>query len=406
MKRIMGILLAVMLTLSLGGFALASDAATPAATPAPPVDLSGAPGSAEIAALAEQLKTLALGGAPLNDPAGEDARYEDGILMRYEFASLYCDRTEMTAETEIQAFSIQAGRDLLMRGTGIDSSTEEVLAQYPNGNPEMNGTRNAAILYLADDGEGSFRYGMIVRDGQRLRQIIYGSAEKEGEQYRLARLTYHLQSGMVSEIQATGLGAAGLADASLRNELYQEIRSLIGEGGYRRVPTSATGTDLTAFGPEDLHFGAFNLDGGLPEELPGNPDIFGPEAWDENSWAIRVAGDGYEAVYTCEADGSHPQLLSFDITGEDLEGPRAVRLGDALYEDMNRFRHGENETDGVTELLYGEAGKAPYGMADYAGDDGMSLTYATLMSDGREIQMKMGYEGAMMTSLYLMVISD
>ena len=406
MKRIMGMLLAAVLTLSLGGFALASDAATPAVTPPPPVDLSGALTSAEIAALAEQLKTQAMGSAPLNDPAGEDARYEDGILMQYEFAGLYCDRAEMTAETEIQAFSILAGENNRIRETGIDSGTEEVLAQYPNGNPQLNGTREAAILYLAEDGEGSFRYGMIVRDGQRLRQIIYGSAEKEGEQFRLARLTYNLQSGMVSEIQATGLGAAGLEDVSLRNELYQEIRSLIGEDGYRQVPTSATGTDLIPFGAEDLRFGGFNLDGGLPEELPGNPDIFGPEEWDETTWVIRAAGDGYEAVYTCEADGSQPKLLSFDITGEDLEGPRAVRLGDALYEDMNRFRHGENETDGITELLYGEAGKAPYGMANYAGEDGMSLTYATLMSDGREIQMKLGYEGAALTSLYLIVVSE
>ena len=93
--------------------------------------------------------------------------------------------------------------------------------------------------------------------------------------------------------------------------------------------------------------------------------------------------------------------MPYTILSDDLEGPRGVRLGDALYEDLNRFRHGENETDGATELLYGTAGTAPYGFADYAGENGMCLTYATLLSDGRTITLILQYENAVLKEIVL-----
>ncbi len=402
MKKWIRILSTAIMALSLAFGAGAESPATPGPAEAGlSVDAGNALTAGELAAEAERLKAMALAASPINDPAGEDARYEDGILHLYEFGALYCDRAEMTAETEIQAFSASAGDALQPRGKGIDSRFDEITALYPNGNPALAGTREAALLYLDEGEAGSFRYGMILRDGQRIQQIVYGAVEKEGEQFRMARLTYSLQGGIVSGIQATGLGAAGLADSSLRNELYQEVRNLAGETGYTRVPSSEVGTDLTPFGPEDLRFGEFQLDGATPESMPGQPEIFGPEEWEGDASVIRVVGEEYEAVFRCEADGSRPRLWTFDITGEDLEGPRAVRLGDALFEDMNRFRHGENETDGVTELLYGENGKAPFGLANYAGDDGMSLTYATTLSDGREITMTLRYEGATLKGLYM-----
>lgn len=400
MKRFLPFLLAAVLVCSILFGAAAENAAAP--TPFPSEKTAEALTSAELDALAGQLLSLAQNSEPLNDPTAEDAQYEDGVLFRYAFAALYCDRAEMTPDTRIQSYAISAGRDPVIRDTGIDSTLEEVLACYPNENEHLTGTSRKALLYLEEEADGNFRYGLVLRDGQRITQIVYGSAEKEGEQYRLSRLIYSLQSGMVSEISAAGLGSSGLTDQSLRDELYREISELRGENAYARVPTSAVGTDLTPFGAEDLSFSGFQLEGAKPEDMPGKPEIIGPEDWDGVRSAIRVVGDGYEAVFICDADGSNPLLLTFDITGKDLEGPRCVRLGDALYEDLNRFRHGENETDGVTELLYGTAGQAPYGLADYAGDDGMRLTYVTKATDGREVTMILQYENALLASIYLM----
>lgn len=107
MKKLMGFLLITALTLSLVFSAWATDAATPA--PPVSVDLDTALTAAELSSLADSLKARALSSELLNDPTGADAQYEDGVVFRYEFASLYCDRTEMTGETEIQAFSIIAG---------------------------------------------------------------------------------------------------------------------------------------------------------------------------------------------------------------------------------------------------------------------------------------------------------
>ena len=391
MKRIFCILTAVLMI----SFAAGAAADEPAALT-----------SAELNPVAEAMKSAALASSPLNDPAAEDAQYEDGTLIRYEFAALYCDRTEMTADTEIQAISIIAGEEPVLRNTGIDSNQEEVLAAYPNANPELAGTPQRALLYLNEGEDGSYRYGTITRDGQKIREILYGSAEKEGEGYRMASIRYTLQSGMVSEIRITGLGKKGIADAGIRDALYDELKTLGEEDAYKKVRTSEIGTDLDPFQAADLSFNGINIETAGPKDFPGVPEITGPEAWDENQWVIRVDGDGYAAIYTCGADGSNPQLMRFEITGEDFEGPRGIRIGDALYEDMNRFRHGENETDGVTELLYGENGKAPYGFADYAGNDGMTLKYVTKTSDGRTIEMLLSYEYASLNSIDLTVIEE
>ena len=362
--------------------------------------------STELNPIAEALKSAALASTPMNDPAGEDAQYEDGTLLRYEFAALYCDRTEMTEDTEIQAISIIAGEEPVIRGTGIDSNLETVLAGYPNSNPELAGTPQRALLYLVEGDDGSYQYGTITRDGQRIREIIYGSAEKEGNGYRMASIRYTLQSGMVSEIRITGLGKKGITETGIRDELYEELNTLKDETAYKKVPTSEIGTDLDPFQASDLVFSGINLETATPNDFPGMPDVTAPESWDENQWVIRVNGDGYAAIYTCNSDGSNPQLMRFEITGEDFEGPRGIRIGDPLYEDMNRFRHGENQTDGVTELLYGTNGTAPYGFADYAGNDGMTLKYVAKTSDGRTIEMLLSYEYASLSSVDLTILDE
>ena len=369
-------------------------------------DGAAALASSELVPIAAAMKSAALLSAPLNDPAGEDAQYEDGTLIRYEFAALYCDRTEMTADTEIQAISIIAGEEPVIRDTGIDSNLESVLAGYPNDNPELAGTPRRALLYLIDGTDGSYQYGTVTRDGQRILEVVYGSAEKDGAGFRMASICYTLQSGMVSEIRITGLGKNGVTDAGLRDELYEELTTLRDENAYKKVKTSEIGTDLDPFQAADLAFNGINIETALPEDFPGMPEITGPESWDEGQFVMRVIGDGYAAVYTCGEDGGNLQLMRFEITGEDFEGPRGIRIGDALYEDMNRFRHGENQTDGVTELLYGEDGKAPYGFADYAGNDGMTLKYVTKTSDGRTIEMLLSYEYTALNSIDLTVIEE
>lgn len=362
--------------------------------------------AAELDTIAGTIKTAVLNAAPLNDPAGENAQYEDGTLIQYDFAALYCDRAEMTAETEIQAISVTAGEEPLIRGTGIDSNTETVLCAYPNANPELAGTPQRALLFLNEGEDGAYQYGTITRDGQRIREILYGCAEKDGNGFRMASIRYMLQSGMVSEIRIDGLGKNGVSDAGIRDALHDELKTLGEEDAYKKVRTSAVGTDLEPFGSGDLSFSGINIAAAKPEDYPGVPEITGPEEWDENQWVIRVQGDGYAAIYTCGADGSNPRLMRFEITGEDIEGPRSIRIGDQLYEDMNRFRHGENETDGATELLYGENGKAPYGFADYAGNDGMTLKYAAQTGDGRTIEMLLSYENAVLVSIDLTVIEE
>ena len=52
-------------------------------------------------------------------------------------------------------------------------STAEVLAAYPNGNSRLEGTFDAALIYLERDG-GDVLYGLCSRDGQRILSLEYG----------------------------------------------------------------------------------------------------------------------------------------------------------------------------------------------------------------------------------------
>ena len=145
------------------------------------------------------------------------------------------------------------------------------------------------------------------------------------------------------------------------------------------------------FGPEDLEWNGVRFTALQPETLPGAPET---ELIDneDGTWLLRCDGDGYEAVFLCGEGGSDPRILSYSILDEDAEGPRCVRLGDLFSDDYCRFRSEGNEPDdSMTELLYGQAGTAPWGQAayDYAGGE-VSLRYVT-EADGREVELLLRY---------------
>ena len=96
--------------------------------------------------------------------------------------------------------------------------------------------------------------------------------------------------------------------------------------------------------------------------------------------------------------------LSLTFLSDALEGPRGIRLGDFFHEDYNRFRHGENDTDGLTELLYGTEGVPPCGTANYADSDGMTLRYLTALEDGRIVELYLRYIAGELTEAMLQTL--
>ena len=387
-KTILCLLTALMLCIA--GFAPAEDAA--------PVTAE------EMQSFAEIIRGVALGGEVLNDPTAEEAQSEDGTYFQYIIARVYADGTTFTADTPINALVFEDSEGKLFRDTGIDSLTDEVLAAYPLDNRDLRGTYENALLYLRETADGGFTYGGLVRDGQRISAIEYGEVLREGEGYRAVSVTYSMYNNLVTAIRFSGLNAEkGLMDQAERDELRGQMDELALRDDYRAVKTSRNGKDLTPLTEEDLSFSGISFPDLTPDALPGEPekDLIDNE---DGTWLLRCDGDGYEAVFSCDADGGNAVILSYTILDENAEGPRAVRLGDLFADDYSRFRSEENEmTEDLTELLYGSADSTSRGEANYNPDD-MSLRYVTETAGGRTVELLLKYENTILTEIILHTI--
>ena len=105
-------------------------------------------------------------------------------------------------------------------------------------------------------------------------------------------------------------------------------------------------------------------------------------------------------MFTCDEKGENAKILSLTLLSDELEGPRAVRLGDTFSDDFSRFRSGENEmAEDLTELLYGAEESGAWGLAFYD-PAGMSLRYVTT-ADGEAYELILNYTGQTLTEIIL-----
>lgn len=386
MKRILCLLTAVMLCLIL-----------PAAAEENAKEVT----AAELDELLERVRTQALGEELLNDPAGEDAESEDGTFFLYEAAGFYAEGVEMTADTPVNALVFDCEEENVLRGTGVASRVEDVLAAFPLDNADLAGTREEAILYLRET-EAGFAYGRMLRDGQWVSTVEYGEVISDGEMSCRTAVTYSFENGAVTAIRVSGLNPAGgeLMDAAQAEEFYNELIQLAGCEDYRAVKTSRNGLELTALGAEELIVDGVPYVSMKPADLPGTPEteIIDNE---DGTWLLRCDGDGYEAVFRCGEHGEEAEILSFTILDDGIEGPRSVRIGDIFSDDFNRFRNGENEMgEDMTELLYGTEGTAPYGVAFYD-FSAMTLRYVTDTPEGLQVELLLKYDNYFLTEIIL-----
>lgn len=349
--------------------------------------------AAELSALLDSVRAQIGSGAPLNDPAADIAQTEDGTRFRYEAADLYADGTEMTADTPVNVMIFADSEGPVLRSTGIDTHWMDLLAAYPLENPELKGTREQAVLYLQKTRGAGYTYGIAQRDGQRITAVEYGEVFLDGADYRKVSVTYALESGLVTSIRVDGLNPAqGRTDAIRAEESFSDLSILAAADEYRAVKTSRTGTDLAPFGPEDLTFSGITYTALTPDALSGNyeSELIDNE---DGTWLLRCDGDGWEAVFTCDAEGKNANILSYTILDGDVEGPRCVRLGDSLSDDYTRFRSEGNDTsEDMTELLYGAEDSDSWGLAsfDYSAGEA-SLRYVT-EAGGLRVELLLKYE--------------
>mgnify|MGYP004536088397 FL=1 len=394
MKKCVALFLALMMALSLTTAVAESDADA--------LDYD------ELMDWAEGFKTRALAaGAPLNDPTEEAAYTEDGYAFVYDFATLYMDRPEMTADSVLQAVVVYSPEEQGPRGTGVDQLSSEVLNAFYNENNDLQGDSSFAALYVSDTMPAGALWGWVQRDGQRIETIQYAVHEQlssGGDGYTDCGLVYTLSDNLVAAIRAYGLNETISADEVRSNlDAVQEVSE---KTEYAQVPTSINGSELEMFDRDDLIFSGLDFLSLTPEEAEARLGAAQEDDWmeDEGAYLRSMEFASCTMTFSYDAQKQNPTLEMLSIDMDGLEGPRCVRIGDTLSSVISRFRNGEGDYDGVSrEVLYGDGENAPYGLAEYGDDATAGLWYATKLEDGRTVVLSMSFEQMYLSDITLYV---
>lgn len=394
MKKCVALFLALMMVLSLTTAVAESDADA--------LDYD------ELMEWAEGFKTRALAaGAPLNDPTEEAAYTEDGYAFVYDFATLYMDRPEMTADSVLQAVVVYSPEEQGPRGTGVDQLSSEVLNAFYNENDDLQGDSSFAALYVSDTMPAGALWGWVQRDGQRIETIQYAVHEQlssGGDGYTDCGLVYTLSDNLVAAIRAYGLNETISADEVRSNlDAVQEVSE---KTEYAQVPTSINGSELEMFDRDDLIFSGLDFLSLTPEEAEARLGAAQEDDWmeDEGAYLRSMEFASCTMTFSYDAQKQNPALEMLSIDMDGLEGPRCVRIGDTLSSVISRFRNGEGDYDGVSrEVLYGDGENAPYGLAEYGDDATAGLWYAAKLEDGRTVVLSMSFEQMYLSDITLYV---
>jgi hypothetical protein len=345
----------------------------------------------------ESYKTRAMETEPLNDPTEDEASSEDGYAFIYDFATLYMDRPEMTEEAQVRSLVITDADEVAPHNTTIDMRTSDVLSSYYTENSNLAGTESFAALYVSNLLPDSASWAWVQRDGQRIMTIQYAVHEQPatgGDGYTDAGLIYTIQDGLVAAIRAYGMDTRITAEEVQTN--LEEVSQVSAQSYYTEVPSSTVGTDLTAFGEEDLVFSGVDFLNITPDEAVQELGDAREDDWmqdDTGEYLRTMEFASCTMTFLYDVNKENPKLDVMTIDTDQLEGPRCVRVGDTLSSVIQRFRHsdGDYDEDTSTEMLYGTSGEAPYGLAEYGTDASSTLMYV-LSLNGKTVCLHLSFE--------------
>ncbi|MBR6028186.1 MAG: hypothetical protein IKP40_03780 [Clostridia bacterium] len=351
---------------------------------------------AELNAWADSCLERAASSQLLNDPTDPDALTEDGYAFVYDFATLYMTHPAMDEGSLLTGVLVLDVEMAGPRQVDPSASAWEALSLFRNDNPMLVGSRDGAVLYQQEL-EGGFLWGYLQRDGQRAGLIQYAVHERLADGITDAGLLLTLQENGVAAIRVYGLQNR-ITEADLdATRLFVEEQAE--QEDYERVPSSLDGDTVTRFDETDLSFAGFHFSSASPE---GAIAVFGQPLADEtlqeeDGGALRTLRfEDCELVFALSPDGSAaPQLFSCDAS--ELEGPRAIRIGDQLTTVMARFAT-ETASGGT---LYGSPAQDAYGAVEFGEDASAVLRYVTPTVSGRRAVLLINFEQLILTEYYL-----
>ena len=325
----------------------------------------------------------ARGSQLLNNPTEEEGLTGDGYALVYDFATLYMSQPNLTENSLLMGVLVVDVEETGPRGVAPATPLADTLALFRNDNPMLVGGRGGAVLYAEESADG-FSWGYLQRDGQEPGLIQYAVHQRLDEGITDAGLLLTMDQGGVAAVRVYGLQNR-ITEADLAaTRLFVEEQAE--QEDYRRVPNSLDGDTVSRFDEADLRFAGLDLLTLSPAAAVtalGAP-LRDDTVVDEENGSLRtLTFEDCELVF----DGAG-RLMLFSCEHGDLEGPRAVRIGDPLTRVLGRFA-AETSAGGT---LYGTPGQAPYGTVEFGEDASAVLRYATPTSDGRTAVLLMNFE--------------
>lgn len=370
MKKLVSLLLALSLLLTAGA-ALAENV---------PQEENAAPTREEIEMYLDSFRDAALAESEAMNIYQNETL---GIIAETPEVSLIIADEELRATTAILGVIILNEDQPCPRGIMIGDSLEDVLSIYPNDNPTLLGSYYDAALFLAGE-KPEVSVGYVLRDGQRVTDVIYGVYSWTADGVVISSICYTLDQGVVTEMDVT----SGIITIT-EEEALADIDDMIAMQEvteYFAYPQSADGTTLAPFEREDLNFSGLDILSLTMEQaiqVLGDPYV---DDWMTDSTGEYLRTRQWEdvsIVFVYDVNRQFLRVDSMTISGESVDGPRGVRVGDMMETVINRFNHGFGSLEaGIA--LYGDGTTAPYGVISY-GEETTAITYACALDDAQVV---------------------
>lgn len=343
---------------------------------------------------------------PLNIPA--ESATPEGYEYIFDFATLYADTPILGEDTTVNTIVLTSEEENGPRNVRVNNALSDVLDAYYTENEELLGSRESAVLYAVDMLPEFAAWGQVLRDGQRVQTVQYAAHEQlatGGEGYTDAGVIYTMAENRVVAIRVYGLSSR-IARSEVSSVMYAVMMAAL-KDEYAQVPFSYDGAELSVFSAADMDFFGIDFPFLTPDAaiaVLGEPAT---DLWVDNGddGYIRVQTfAGCELTYLYNKERTEGSVYMLYINADGMEGPRAVRVGDAFSSVYNRFRNGEGEyqEDG-TEVLYGAPGGDHFGQASYGTDASATLRYSFLTEDGRKVELQLVFTVMELTEIMLYV---
>lgn len=326
---------------------------------------------------------------------------ENETVVSFPGGSMRIADETLSENTAILSVHLEPGA-ACPRGLKVGDSLADLLAAYPNDNPSLHGTFYDAALYTADE-KPEAKAGWLLRDGQRAKEAVHAVYHWTEDGVIYCGVSYTLDRDAIIAIDLFGMDSRMEEQAALAE--LADVAAMQENSEYFAYPTSMDGSTLAPFEREDLSFANLDI---LDLTVEMATEALGSSPVDE--WQLDSTGeylrlkqwDDVSILFLYDANKQFIRMDSITVSGDSIEGPRGVRVGDMMDSVMYRFRHSEGSALENGIALYGDGQNAPYGILSY-GETTATLTYTLALDNEQTVIWHMTFVDNQLQSMNMLL---